>query len=330
MLGYEAEQLLGRHWTELIHPELQDIARQADARYRQGESASYELALQHRDGARLSVLVAGRPILEGGDFAGLLAAFSDLTTIKQLQAQLIQSEKLAALGRLSASLAHEINNPLQALRSGLGLLLGGSYDEEKRRRYLQVANREVERLIAITERMLNYYRPAVEQREIADVGEILEDTLALASKKLQHSKVTTSRHLAQRLPLVEVVPDQIKQVFLNILLNALDAMPDGGKLTVRTGWDAHRLEVWISFSDTGQGIPVDEIPRVFEPFYTTKLKGTGLGLAISYSIVERHGGHIGVESEVGAGSTFTVFLPSVAVGPEIESQAGAQWNKPAS
>ena len=202
-----------------------------------------------------------------------------------MQAQLIQAEKLSALGRLAASLAHEINNPLQALRSGLALLLNRPLDAEKRQRYIAVANREVERLIGIVERMLDFYRPSAEQQEPTDINAILEEVLTLAGKKLQHSKVSTQTKLAADLPLVRAVASQIQQVFLDLLLNAVEAMPNGGRLTISTGLSSDRREALVVFADTGDGIPKEEISRVFEPFYTTKLKGTGLGLAISYGIV---------------------------------------------
>jgi two-component system NtrC family sensor kinase len=121
--------------------------------------------------------------------------------------------------------------------------------------------------------------------------------------------VALSRNLERRLPLVEAVADQLQQVFLNIVLNALDAMPDGGELAVVSGFDRQYQEVWISFADTGEGISAGDMPRLFEPLYSTKPQGTGLGLAVSYGIIERHKGRIEVQSEVGVGSTFTVFLP---------------------
>jgi two-component system NtrC family sensor kinase len=244
-----------------------------------------------------------------GQVTGAVHILHDIAGRKQMEQQLIQSEKLAALGRLAASLAHEINNPLQALRSGLGLLLRGSYDKEKRQQYLQVANREVERLIAIAERMLNFYRPSAERRELTDVNAALDEVLALAGKKLQHSQVTLAQNLDRRLPPVRAVVDQLQQVFLNIVLNALEAMPEGGELTVASGFDRQRQQVWISCSDTGEGIAAEDLSRIFEPLYSTRPQGTGLGLAISYGIIEHHNGRIEVQSEVGVGSTFTVFLP---------------------
>jgi PAS domain S-box-containing protein len=242
---------------------------------------------------------------------------------EQAQAHLVHTEKMAALGRLIASLAHEINNPLQALHSCLGLLLNRSLAEEKQHRYLKVAAGEVERLIAIMRRLRDFYRTPAERREPIDFNAVLDEILALSGKQLQENRVTVRRELAADLPLVETVVGQLQQVFLNIILNALDAMPGGGELVVETGWDDDRREVWISFADTGEGIPAGEIPRIFEPFYTTRPEGTGLGLSVSYSIVERHGGRIEAASQVGAGSTFTIFLPTAGGGSEAESGGGS-------
>ncbi len=254
--------------------------------------------------------IAAYPLTDGqGQVTGAVHIMRDITRRKQMEQQLIQSEKLVALGRLAASLAHEINNPLQALRSGLGLLIKSSQDNKKQHQYLEVLSGEVERLIAITERMLNFYRHSVESPKLTDANAVLDEVLALAGKQLQHSRVTLSRNLDRRLPLAEAVADQLRRVFLNIILNAMDAMPQGGELTVASGFDRQRQEVWISFADTGEGIPAEAMPLIFEPFYSSRPRGTGLGLAISYGIVERHGGRIEVQSKVGVGSTFTVFLP---------------------
>jgi two-component system NtrC family sensor kinase len=291
------------HCSESLHPSCPHHKTMET-----GEPQAFEL--QEPSLGNRTFLVSTYPLHDAqGRLTGSVHTIKDITAQKQIQAQLIQAEKLSALGRLAASLAHEINNPLQALRSGLALLLNRPLDAEKRQRYIAVANREVERLIGIVERMLDFYRPSAEQQEATDINAILEEVLALASKKLQHSKVSTQTKLAADLPPVRAVTSQIHQVFLNLLLNAIEAMPDGGRLTITTGLSPDRREALIAFDDTGQGISQEEISRVFEPFYTTKLKGTGLGLAISYGIVERHGGRIEVRSKLGQGSTFTVRLP---------------------
>lgn len=236
---------------------------------------------------------------------------------ERTQAHLIQTEKLTALGRLAASLAHEINNPLQALRSGFRLLATRQPTEEKRRIYLDLISQEVERLVGIVERVLGFYRPSGREPVSTDINTALDETLLLVGKQLERGRVTVHRQLNAGLPPVKAMADQLKQVFLNVILNALHAMPEGGELTVVTDWDARMGEVHIAFTDTGVGIPDDQIPRLFEPLFTARPDGTGLGLTISYSIVERHGGYIKVESEVGRGSTFTVVLP-VGGGPKTK------------
>lgn len=233
----------------------------------------------------------------------------DVSARKKMEQQLIHNEKLAALGRLAASLAHEINNPLQAIRSSISLLANRPLDEEKSNLYLGIAETEVGRLIEMVQRMLDFYRPYKERRDLTDVNALLEDTLALASKQLQHGGIKTRKELTPDLPPVEAIANYLKQVFINIVLNAVEAMPDGGELAVRTSVDHEDHEVLIAFSDTGVTIPPEDLPYIFEPFYTTKDKGTGLGLAISYSIVEQHEGTIEVSSTQGKGTTFVVRLP---------------------
>lgn len=232
---------------------------------------------------------------------------------EQAQEELIRIEKMAALGRLVTSLAHEINNPLQALRSGFGLLQKPSTSEEKRTQYVAVASKEIERLISIVERVLGFYRVpnSLEQAgpKAANINSLIDETLILAGKQLEHAHVVVHCELDDALPLVMLYEDQLKQVFLNLILNAMQAMPEGGKLKVESGVLSNGSEVSITFSDTGTGISEQDLRRVFEPFFTTRTNGTGLGLAITYTIVDRHGGRILVESEVGRGSSFAVILP---------------------
>jgi len=250
------------------------------------------------------------PLLdEQGEVKGVVHILKNITEEKKLQAQLVQTEKLAALGRLTASLAHEINNPLQALRSGLRLLLHRPLSKAKRQQYLTIADQEVERLIGIVERMLNFYRPNGSDHQPTVINSVVEEVLALVDKQLQHSHVNLSRDLAPDLPQVKAAADQLKQVFLNLILNAIEAMPDGGDLEVTTCFVAAKNEVQVRFTDTGQGIPPEAMNRLFEPFYTSKAQGTGLGLSISYGIIEQHNGRIEVSSRLGEGSTFTVCLP---------------------
>ena len=235
--------------------------------------------------------------------------------LEKSQDQLIRTEKLAATGKLAASLAHEINNPLQAIHNCLHLVVHkSSLDQSKRHEYLSMAQEEVQRLIDLVQRMLDFYRPSKEGMTPLDIRAILDDVLSLAGKRLQHAKVVLHKDAASPLPPVKGTSNLLKQVFLNIIINAIEAMPEGGDLYIDTAWDAKRGEVSVSFTDTGEGIPVAELADIFDPFYTTKAKGTGLGLSISHGIIERHGGRIDVRSRLGKGSTFTVRLPCSAAG----------------
>ena len=236
-----------------------------------------------------------------------LADFAD--ELERSQAQLIQAEKMAAIGRLAASVAHEINNPLQAIHNSLHLSLHERLGEEKRLRYLTMAQAVVQRLIEIVQRMLDFYRPSRGGVVPTHVNGVLENVLALAQKRLQHGDIRVHTYLKADLPLVPMVSDQISQVVLNIVINAVDAMPSGGDLWLETGLSKDGEWVLVSFRDTGPGMSADQMANLFEPFYTTKSDGTGLGLAISYGIIERHGGEIEVQSPSSEGAMFVVKLP---------------------
>ncbi|HNT73715.1 MAG TPA: response regulator [Anaerolineae bacterium] len=228
--------------------------------------------------------------------------------VERSQNQLIQSEKMAAVGRLAASLAHEINNPLQAIQNSMHLVLHPNLDDEQRRRFLEMAQKEVTRLVQIVRRMLDFYRPSSAMQPL-NVNRPLEDALAIAGKRLQQAKIEVVSRLAPDLPSVRGAANQLTQVFLNIIINAIEAMPEGGALWIGTAGHAERKQVVVAFRDSGPGISPEIREHLFEPFHTSKSTGTGLGLAISYGIVERHSGMIEVESPPGGGTTFIVRLP---------------------
>lgn len=230
--------------------------------------------------------------------------------LQDTQAQLIHSEKMAALGRLVASISHEINNPLQSIQGCLTLAdeeLDGDIRPEKLTRYLHVAEDEIERIAAIVRRVRDFYRPSDHEQMLTDLHKTLESVLELSGKQLQHSQVTVERLWAPHLPEITANADHLKQVFLNLVLNAIDAMPEGGTLTIRTALSYDTVA--IEFSDTGIGMSEETQARLFEPFFTTKSHGSGLGLSISYGIIEAHNGQITATSALGQGTTFSIILP---------------------
>ncbi|HLQ05407.1 MAG TPA: ATP-binding protein [Verrucomicrobiae bacterium] len=233
---------------------------------------------------------------------------------RRLQQVLFETEKLAATGRLAASIAHEINNPLEAVQNALYLLGSAVPPEAKQRRYLDIAQRETQRMSRILRQMLGFYRPKQDMASV-DVNALVEEAETLVTKRLRSAKVNVVRELDPGLPLIRASGDQIKQVLLNLLLNATEAMPKGGTLTVTTRYgpaegdipfDAVRIEV----KDDGVGMDAETQARIFEAFFSTKTqKGTGLGLWVSHGIVQGHGGTMKVRSRPGHGTTFTIALP---------------------
>jgi nitrogen-specific signal transduction histidine kinase len=245
-----------------------------------------------------------------GNFVGMVNVLKDITAQKRLQAHLIRSEKLAAVGQLATSLAHEINNPLQGIRGALELAREDIGDNPKPLEYLDMSQGEIDRLAKIVQRMLDFYRPATETAAPVDVRAVVEDILALSAKRVQHARVQVESEWEANLPLVNGFANQLKQVFLNLVLNAVDAMPNGGILRIRARLveDTSRWLV-VALTDSGEGIPPQDLDKVFDPFFTTKVNGTGLGLAICQTIVSSQGGRLTVDSTLGQGSTFAVWLP---------------------
>jgi signal transduction histidine kinase len=230
--------------------------------------------------------------------------------LRRIQQQIVQSEKLASIGQLAAGVAHEINNPV-------GVILGFSQLLQRRippddicAGPLATIEQESLRCKQIVQNLLDFARMGEPRLLEADLHQILEATCRLLEYQLSRSEVQLVRNYASELPRVIADPRQMQQVFVNIMLNAYQAMPRGGRLEIRTWVEDKRVAV--AFSDEGVGIASENLGRIFDPFFTTKEpgKGTGLGLSVSYGIVQRHGGHIDVESRVGHGSTFTIRLPA--------------------
>ena len=227
--------------------------------------------------------------------------------VEESQQALLQAEKMAAAGRLTASIAHEINNPLQGVQNCIHLAARDDLPAEKRQEYFELARNELDRLQTTVQRMLDFYRPNAVSPQPVNVSVLLAHVLTLMGKQLEERHVKVARNFSATLPEVSVVPSQIQQVFINLILNAYDAMPDGGELTVSAR--AARSGVEVLVQDSGPGISEGTEGRIFEPFVSTKLGGTGLGLTVSYNIVTAHGGTLELVPASGPGACFRVFLP---------------------
>ena len=233
----------------------------------------------------------------------------------QLEAEqkLIQAEKLAAVGEMAAGIAHELNNPLTTVTGFTELVIDGMPESMDSRSDLELVLREAKRARDVVRRLLDFSRRSETERTRVDLNEMVEDVLSLINHLMQTQHVDPEINLGKDLPWVSVDRNQIKQVFLNLCHNALQAMPEGGKLEIHTGKRQREGRKWVlaTIEDTGDGISEEHKARIFEPFFTTRSDqgGTGLGLSVSYSIISNHGGVIEVDSRKNQGTKFSVWLP---------------------
>jgi PAS domain S-box-containing protein len=281
---------------------------------------------------RLEMEVSATEIRDArGAVMAIVSVMQDIGRLRELERRrleqvLFDSEKLAATGRLAASIAHEINNPLEAVQNALYLLQKELGADANNRQYLDIATRETQRMSRILRQMLGFYRQQESMGE-TDLNALVEEASGLVVKRLRERGVQIVSQLDPGLPRIRASADQLKQVLLNLLLNAADSMPKGGTITVATQAGAGaetevlgRDAVQIQVRDTGEGIPDELITQIFEPFFSTKPgKGTGLGLWVSQGIVQSHGGTMRVRSRVGRGTTFMITLP--VQGPPSDARA---------
>ncbi len=229
--------------------------------------------------------------------------------MKKIHSQLFRSEKLASLGKLAAGVAHEINNPLTGILTNSSLLLEDLEAADPHREDVEVMVKETIRCREIVKRLLDFAKQTKPQKRLASMNGLIENIVLLVRNQTSFRNITIEKQLNPALPDLLVDPDQIQQVFINIILNAAEAMTKGGCLKIESGLTPDGGSIVVTFADTGPGIPEEMREKIFDPFFTTKEHGTGLGLSISYGIIEQHGGEIRVESVPGKGSTFIIQLP---------------------
>ncbi|HMK52898.1 MAG TPA: ATP-binding protein, partial [Thermodesulfobacteriota bacterium] len=232
--------------------------------------------------------------------------------LKKSKSYIRRADRLASLGTLTAGLAHEIRNPLVAIKTLTQLLPERLDDEEFRNQFLKIAAGEVDRISSLVTELLEFARPSDPKLELEDVNAILDGMILLVSTETKKKQIAISKYYTSDLPPVQIDREQIKQVFLNILLNAIEATRENGEITVKTRSFSRpdgEPYVQIEFTDTGCGIPGEYIEDIFNPFFTTKSTGSGLGLSISNQIIQDHSGYINVESQLNKGSSFFINLP---------------------
>jgi signal transduction histidine kinase len=256
--------------------------------------------------------------LEGDEISHVITIGEDVTDTRRIQGQIMQSEKLAAIGQLAAGVMHEINNPLATISACVAAISGrleglGEAEKATAEEYLEIIDKEVDRCTRIVDGLLDFTRPKGKTKGKVILNALVEETLFLLKHHQRFKRLSVVRELDGSQPTTNGNAEQLTQVLMALMLNAVDAIDDRrGKLTIRTGKNAHRTdEVFVEIEDNGVGIPRAEQSKIFEPFYTTKPpgRGTGLGLSICYGIVEEHRGRIEVDSQPGRGSIFRVYLP---------------------
>lgn len=334
-LGYKAAEVIGKMSIDKIYPE--GTARKVMQMLRSpdhggvGKLKAYPMVYVRQDGtvvegnlsAAIIYDVNGKEIASVGSFVDLKERLEMERALRRTQEQLLQSEKLAAMGRLTSQIAHELNNPLYGIMNTLELLKTEVSPQSKRRKVLEMALSETVRLSELLRKMLSFSRPDQEEKQAVDLNTVVDEILLLHEKQLQENDIKIKTSFAGELPPIMASKNQLRQVFLNLVANARDAMPDGGTLSVKTHSD--KTNVKIEIGDTGVGIKEEHLKRIFDSFFTTKdsIKGVGLGLSVCYGFIKDLGGDIQVRSAVGTGTTFTITLPILEVSLE-KTEANSQ------
>jgi two-component system NtrC family sensor kinase len=318
MLGYESkEEFLKINISKDLYLKPEDRREFQEMIERDGHVIDYKVDFKRKDGRTIPVSLTGHARYDQqGKVLGYEGINVDLSQrldmerkLVDTQEKLLQSEKLAAMGRLTSQIAHELNNPLYGIMNTLELLKTEVSPQSKRRRILDMALSETERLTELLRKMLSFSKPDEEEKQPTDINTILDEILLLVGKQLQENSIRISSHLADNLGKVHASRNQLRQVFLNMISNAKDAMPEGGTLTVKTMGKGSNIYIYMI--DTGTGISEENIPKVFDTFFTTKesVKDVGLGLSVCYGFIKEHRGDIRVASKRDSGTTFTISLP---------------------
>ncbi|HEY0547682.1 MAG TPA: PAS domain S-box protein [Pyrinomonadaceae bacterium] len=310
---YKTEDLIGRSFLELAHEGDREMIRELFERTLKGEPQTYESRYLAKDGNVLYALTDNAPLVVDGRTTGVLGIARDITEQKQERQRASQADKLRALGQLASGVAHDFNNALAAIL-GRAQLMRRQTQDEAQTRNLDIIQTAAEDAAATVRRIQTFARQSqAKEFELLEVGSLLRDAVEITRTRWENEARTRGLHYEVLLEAdcelhTRGTASELREVFVNLIVNAVDAMPFGGQLLISCELAAERMR--LRFSDTGTGMPEEVRERIFEPFYTTKgAQGTGLGLAVSYGIIERHGGHISVESEVDAGTTFEIDLP---------------------
>ncbi|WP_209125430.1 PAS domain-containing sensor histidine kinase [Alkalihalobacillus sp. BA299] len=300
VIGWTPEEVVGKTPYEIFEKETADyLVNQYDLAWESQEKVTFEYTTSNG----YYLLVKIKPIVENGEVIQLIGSCVDITPLKEAEQQLIQSEKLSVVGELSAGIAHEIRNPLTAIKGFLQIM-----KMEQDNKYFEIMESEINRIEFITNEFMVLSRPRTETRKKMKLCTVMEDVLFLVDTEAFKKRITIKQNIDEDV-FIEGEEYQIKQVFLNIIKNAIESMSKEGVIHIDVTQQDEK--VFIKISDQGCGIPPEKLTYLGKPFYTTKQKGNGLGLMICYKIIKKHCGSISVESKLNEGTTFTIELPKV-------------------
>jgi two-component system NtrC family sensor kinase len=310
LYGLSRSEALGRTLEAIFTPELRsELSRVSDPHHTLN---LYKFRLRNAEDRTLIVNLSVVPLIGKEDqVIGRLLIFTDLTERVNLEDQLLQAEKLSSIGLLAAGVAHEVNTPLAVITSNAQMLMRQMDPDDPRTRTLDKIITQAFRASEIANNLLKFSRVDGSEYSDVDLNRVISETLSLVDPMLRAAKITVNSQFKTSLPFVYGNPGKLQQVFMNLVMNARDAMPRGGELAIST--ESENSSVRVEVSDNGVGIPSDQLNKIFDPFFTTKTasRGTGLGLAVTYGIIREHSGSIQVDSVVGSGTTFRLEFPAV-------------------
>jgi len=321
ILGYTAEEMLGKHLFAFMGERGIEIAKYNLERRRQGIKEQHDFEFIRKDGARVYASLETSPITdEAGNYVGALACVADITERKRIEEELKLASRLAAVGELAAGVAHELNNPLAIIQMYSEFYKERGDLDDTAKKDLQIIYEQTIRASKITHNLLSFARKHEPGKNMVSVNEIIKKTLEMHSHQMSINNIELSEELQPDLPMIMADDNQMQQVFMNIIINAEQAMLEAhgrGKLNIKTETTEGMIK--ISFTDDGPGIAEGNLKSIFDPFFTTKVvgKGTGLGLSICYGIVQAHGGHIYAISTMGEGATFVIEIPITSEYQEV-------------
>ncbi len=329
VLGYQEKEIMGKNWFDQCVPEnVREERKETFKRVMAGEEAEvedYENIIITKSGEERIIAWHNTTLMnEKGHIVGTLSSGEDITKRKQTEDEMMRTEKLVSLGQLAASVVHEVNNPLAGIMVYVKLLLKKYQDNklqiESTKEQLLKMEKELDRTTRIIRNLLDFARQSEPSMNAVDVNKVIDAALFLVGNQINLENVHLKKNLDPNLPLVLADFDKIQQVLINIILNAIQAMPEGGNLTITSSvpkniaiGDTGKNAVRIDIQDTGIGIPKENLNKLFNPFFTTKEKGKGVGLGLSvvHGIIGKHKGRIDVASEINVGTTFSIYLGGI-------------------